>query len=263
MKLRNILALALLTASSLGFGQNINGNTPPFFRVPPPNWFGRWYEWQDPMEYTVTTNWAITTTGSTPTAVVTAAKGGTMVLTCSSSANDKVSITEKLANCKPAKGDSFGFSTEFTTDAAVTTENFNVGLVSSSSNANALTVATGYIADGVCLHSEAGVLQLWTAKGATTTATMTVYSLGSVANSTTYRYTVIVRCSPSTSEYGDIKVYRQSTGSNAAGATLVLSTHATTDVPDAVSLYGTLGILAVSTGSNAITNQYFSWACNR
>ncbi len=261
-RLLTLLALAFCLVP-IANAQTMNGNRPPWTQATMPNWFGAWYEWINPMEYTVTTNWSITTTGSTPTAVVTAAKGGSMVLTCTSSANDKVSIVEKTANCKPAAGDTFGFTTEFVTGASVATCNFNQGLVSSSSNANALTVTTGYIADGVALVGVAGTLYLWTAKTATTTATMTTYNLGTLANSTTYRYTVLVRCSPSTSGAGDIKVYRTTVGSNSLGTTLVLSTKASTDIPDGVSLYGALGILAISTDSNVITNNAFGWGCNR
>lgn len=261
--MKRLLLLATIGLSVLAPAQLIPSDHSPFVQNRMPNWFGAWYEWINPMDYTVTTNWAITTTGTTPTAVVTAAKGGSMVLTCSSSANDKVSITEKIATCKPAAGDSFGFTTEFTTGVSVATCNFNQGFVSSSSNANALTVTTGYIADGVCLVGVAGELYLWTSKAQTTTAGMTTYDLGPLANSTTYRYTVLVKCSPSTIGAGDVKVYRTTTGSTGLGASLVLSRHQTSNIPNGVSMYGNIGILAISTDSNVLTNLAFGWAATR
>lgn len=260
---RLLLALALLSAFVPALAQNVNGKTAPFFQQPFPQWYGRWYEFQDPMEYTVTTNWAITTTGSTPTAVVTAAKSGSMVLTCTSSANDKVSITEKLANCKPAAGDSFGFQVRFTTDANVATGNMWFGMNDSSSNANVLTNTTGYVANGVGIRATGTTLELWTGRSASATADMTTYSLGTIANSTTYTYTVLVRCDPSTTGAGDIKVWRTTKGSNALGNQLILSRKATVDIPVTSSMYSSLGILAVSTASNVVTVDAYGWGANR
>lgn len=262
--LKNLLVALALTAGAVASAQNVNGNTMPFFKVPPPNWFGRFNDWIDQNEYTVTTNWVFTITGTTPTAVVTAAKGGSLVLTLSGTINDKGSLTEKTSACRPAAGDSWGFTTRFTTDAKVANETWFQGFQDSSTNANSLTTTTGYIASGVGLYCTAGTLSLWTCKSGSATADMTTYSLGTIANSTSYTYTVICRCDPGTSGAGTVKVYRTaSSGAGSLGNQLILSKSQTVDIPNGVALYETFGMLALSTDSPVITSDFIGWAANR
>lgn len=264
-KLTLLLALAVAMVPLGASAQNINGNTPPFFNVPPPNWFGNFYDFLSINDYIPTggTNvtWTQAVTGTTPTATVTAAKGGSLVLAISSSANDKLTAIEPRLNCKPAAGDSFGFQAAFTTDAKVANENIWLGIADAMTNP--LTTTTGYVANGVGLRITAGTLELWTGKSATQTSDMTTYSLGTVSNSTSYKYTVIVRCDKNTAGAGVIKVWRQNTGANGLGMSLIKTVKATVDIPDGVPMGCSFGMLARSTDSPGLTLDYIGWAANR
>lgn len=236
-----------------------------------PLYYGSWTDFTDPrdfLRYTQTMGtgtspaiWTVTVTGTTPTAVVTAAKGGTFVLTMSSSANDKFIAVEAQLNVKPDKGDSLVFDVGFTTGTAIAGTNAVYGIADVVTNA--LTATTGYIASGVVLAVVAGTLKLWTGNVATATADMTVTTLEVLAASTAYRYSVEVWFDPTTQGAGQVNVYKTDANGNRLRVKSVQYTGGVSGLPQGVSMGQIWGVLATSTTSPVFTYDYWGYSASR
>ena len=236
-----------------------------------PLYYGYWTDFLDPrdfLRYTQTMGtgsspalWTVTVTGTTPTAVVTAAKGGTFVLTMSGSQDDKFIAVEAQLNVNPAKGDSLVFHVGFTTGTNIATTNAVYGIADVVTNA--CTRTTGYIASGVVLSVVAGVLKLWTGNVATATADMTQTTLETLVASTTYRYTVEVYFDPTTQGAGTVTVWKTDANGNATRVTTLQTAGGVGGLPQGVAMGQIWGVLATSTTSPVFTYDYWGYQASR
>lgn len=264
MKRSITLTIALLALlPSVAFGQSVKGNTPPFAKNPGPNWWGRFFDFQEPPDYNTSSgNWTQAVTGTTPTATLTAAKAGSLVLAISSSANDKLTAIESKLNIIPAAGDSLVFNVSFTTDTKVATENIWAGITDAITNC--VTTTTGYVANGIGLQSSAGALQLWVAKGAGSRAAMTTVSLLTLANSTHYKFTIAVLFDKTTSGAGRVIVWQNNSNSSGTGGNQKLVDRTlSSNVPNGASMGCSFALLATSTNSPGLTLDYIGYAADR